>query len=166
MRPEVPPCPAAALLERARAAGATLTTAESCTGGLLAAELTEVPGASDVFLQGIVSYSNTAKQQLLGVRPQTLAAHGAVSEPVAREMATGARRAASATLAISITGIAGPGGSDFKPEGRVCFGLATPNGASAETIEFGALGRGAVRQASVTHALKLLSGALDQLDTP
>lgn len=104
----------------------TLALAESCTGGCLANRLTNVPGASAVLLAGLVTYSNASKQRFLGVRGETLAQHGAVSEPVAREMAEGARRETGADYAISITGIAGPGGgSEAKPVGTVFVGLAT-----------------------------------------
>lgn len=152
---------AAALLQAARAAGATIATAESCTGGMVAAALTDVPGSSDVVDRGFVTYSNTAKQHMLGVKPTTLQAHGAVSEEVAAEMADGARAASGVTLAVSITGIAGPGGSEFKPEGRVCFGLAAAGQPTrTETVEFGALGRAQVRQAARDHALDLLANAL------
>lgn len=148
------------ILARARARGVMIATAESCTGGLVAAALTEVPGSSDVFDRGFVTYSNAAKQDMLGVRAATLAVHGAVSEPVAAEMAAGALQHSRAALAVSITGIAGPGGSEFKPEGRVCFGLATTLGVSVETVEFGALGRDRVRLAARDHALHLLARAL------
>ncbi|MCC0063961.1 MAG: nicotinamide-nucleotide amidohydrolase family protein [Defluviimonas sp.] len=148
------------LLAAARAAGATIATAESCTGGMIAAAITDVAGASDIFERGFVTYSNAAKTAMLGVRAQTLAAHGAVSEEVAREMAEGAQREADATLAVSVTGIAGPGGSEHKPEGRVCFGLAAAGRQTrTETVDFGALGRAAVRRASVDHALRLLVDA-------
>lgn len=148
-----------ALLALARTAGVTIATAESCTGGMVAAALTEIPGASDVFLAGFVTYSNAAKISMLGVSPQTLADYGAVSEPTAHDMATGARARSGADLAVSITGIAGPGGSEFKPEGRVCFALASSTGVHSETVEFGALGRSAVRAAARDHALALLRGA-------
>lgn len=148
------------LLSLARAQGLTVTTAESCTGGLLAGAITDIAGSSDIFAQGVITYSNEAKTALLGVSPQTLAAHGAVSEEVAAEMATGALKAADADLALSVTGIAGPGGSEHKPEGRVCFGVARPGVVHSETVDFGALGRGAVRGASVAHALKLAVQAL------
>ena len=151
---------AARLLARAAAQGATIATAESCTGGLVAAALTEVPGASAVFDRGFVTYSNAAKTQMLDVRPETLAAHGAVSEPVAAEMAAGGRTRAGVTAAVAVTGIAGPGGAEFKPEGRVCFAVATAAGVRTETVEFGALGRGAVRRASAGHALRMLDAAL------
>ncbi len=157
---------AAELVARARAAGATLAVAESCTGGLLAAAITAVPGASAVFDRGFVTYSNAAKREMLGVAAVTLAAHGAVSEAVAAEMAAGALARSAATLAVAITGIAGPGGSGVKPEGRVCFALARPGAAPvAGTVDFGALGRDAVRAASVAHALGLLASALPQAGT-
>lgn len=149
------------VLALARAAGVMIATAESCTGGLVAGALTAIAGSSDVVDRGFVTYSNAAKQDMLGVRPKTLAAHGAVSEEVAAEMVLGALSHSGAGLAVSITGIAGPGGSEFKPEGRVCFGIARKGGnAHTETIEFGPLGRAEVRAASVQHALILLRDAL------
>ena len=101
------------------------------------------------------------KFAILGSSEKTIEEYGAVSEETALEMARGALQHSGADIAVSVTGIAGPGGSDFKPEGRVCFGIATATTASAETIDFGALGRDKVRQASVTHALKLLADATD-----
>lgn len=149
------------VLALARAAGVMIATAESCTGGLVVGALTAIAGSSDVVDRGFVTYSNAAKQDMLGVRPETLAAHGAVSEEVAAEMVLGALSHSGAGLAVSITGIAGPGGSEFKPEGRVCFGIARKGGnAHTETIEFGPLGRAEVRAASVQHALILLRDAL------
>ena len=149
------------VLALARATGVMIATAESCTGGLVAGALTAIAGSSDVVDRGFVTYSNAAKQDMLGVRPETLAAHGAVSEEVAAEMVLGALSHSGAGLAVSITGIAGPGGSEFKPEGRVCFGIARKGGnAHTETIEFGPLGRAEVRAASVQHALILLRDAL------
>ena len=148
------------LIAAAREAGLRIAVAESCTGGLLAAELTRVPGASDVFDRGYVTYSNGSKTDLLGVAEDALAKHGAVSEEVARQMARGALARSDAGVAIAITGIAGPGGSEHKPEGRVCFGIADPTGVAAETIEFGALGRDAVRRASVAHARLLLAESI------
>ena len=148
------------LIARAAKAGVTIATAESCTGGMVAAALTDIPGSSAVLDRGYVTYSNAAKTQMIGVRPQTLDAFGAVSEEVAREMAEGARARAGTTLAVSITGIAGPGGSEFKPEGRVCFGLSAEGQEThVETIEFGAIGRAQVRAASRDHALSLLERA-------
>lgn len=150
----------APLLAAARARGWRIATAESCTGGMVAAALTDVAGSSDVFDRGFVTYSNAAKIAMLGVSPQALEAYGAVSEAVARQMATGARTAAGVDLAVAITGIAGPGGSDFKPEGRVCFAIATPESSHTETVEFGALGRAEVRAAATAHALGMLHAAL------
>ena len=112
------------LLDRARAARAMLATAESCTGGLIAGAITDVAGSSDIFDRGFVTYSNAAKAAMLGVRETTLAAHGAVSEQVAAQMAEGALARSDATLAIAVTGVAGPGGSGSKSEGMVFFGLA------------------------------------------
>jgi nicotinamide-nucleotide amidase len=150
-----------ALLQSARYWGLRIATAESCTGGMVAAALTDVAGSSDVFDRGFVTYSNAAKIDMLGVLPETLAAHGAVSEAVAREMAEGALHRSGAALAVSVTGIAGPGGSDRKPEGRVCFGLAKHGMPTwTETVEFGALGRAKVRKAATAHALALLGHAL------
>ena len=152
---------AAVLIAAARTAGMRLATAESCTGGLVAAALTDIAGASDVFDRGFVTYSNAAKVEMLGVRLNTLARHGAVSEEVAREMAEGALAHSAASLAVAITGIAGPGGSEHKPEGRVCFALARAGAEiRCETIEFGRLGRAAVRTAATAHALEMLAGAV------
>jgi len=151
---------AAELLELARARGVMLSCAESCTGGMVAAALTDLPGSSAMFDRGFVTYTNAAKVEMLNVSRDTLAAHGAVSQQVAREMARGALDHSAAQYAVAITGIAGPGGSDHKPEGRVCFGLAGPTGTSVETQEFGALGRDQVRLAARDHALALLRDAL------
>lgn len=148
------------IVETAAARGITLTCAESCTGGKVAAAITDIAGSSAAFAYGFVTYSNGAKVDLLGVRPETLDAHGAVSEEVVREMAQGARVRAGADIAVAISGIAGPGGSEFKPEGRVCYGLATADGISSETIDHGALGRTAVRDAARDHALALIVSAL------
>ena len=144
------------VLAHARRAGLRIAVAESCTGGMLAAALTDLPGSSDVLDRGFVTYSNRAKEEMLGVRGETLEAFGAVSEEVAREMTEGAL-VPGVDLSVAITGIAGPGGSDHKPEGRVCFALARRGGATVtETVEFGAPGRGAVRRAAVDHALVLI----------
>ncbi len=148
------------LLELYKARGLRIATAESCTGGMVSAAITDIAGSSAVFERGFVTYTNDAKMQMLGVHPDTLKAHGAVSEQVAAEMATGALENSDADVAVSITGIAGPGGSDFKPEGRVCFGLATKSGGvSTETQEFGAIGRANVRAKSVQKAIALLKSA-------
>lgn len=150
----------ARILDLAKAQGKTVTCAESCTGGMVAAALTDIAGSSAIFERGFVTYSNTAKQDMLGVLPETLQAFGAVSEEVARAMANGARQAAKADIAVAISGIAGPGGSEHKPEGRVCFALATAQGTQTETIEFGALGRAQVRNKAKDHALSLILSAL------
>ena len=151
----------AEILNAARARGLTLVTAESCTGGMVAAALTDIAGSSDVFDRGFVTYSNASKIAMLGVSAETLASDGAVSQAVAVEMAAGALRQSGAALAVSITGIAGPGGSEHKPEGRVCFGLAQRGQPTrVETVEFGALGRAHVRQAATNHALHLLAQVL------
>ncbi|HBB85677.1 MAG TPA: damage-inducible protein CinA [Sulfitobacter sp.] len=147
---------AAQLLEKARETGAMVACAESCTGGMLAAALTDLPGSSALLDRGFVTYTNAAKIAMLGVSEATLAQWGAVSEQVAEEMAAGALARSEAQIAVAITGIAGPGGSEHKPEGRVCFGLATAAGVQTETVEFGARGRDAVRLAARDHALGLL----------
>ncbi|MEO9465519.1 CinA family protein [Sulfitobacter pontiacus] len=149
-----------ALLDRARDRGVMIACAESCTGGMVAAALTDLPGSSAIFDRGFVTYTNAAKIDLLGVSPETLAAHGAVSEQVALEMARGALARSGAQIAVSITGIAGPGGSEHKPEGRVCFGLATASGITTQTQEFGALGRDKVRRAARDFALGLIFEAI------
>jgi nicotinamide-nucleotide amidase len=150
------------LLARARAEGVMIATAESCTGGLIAGAITDVAGSSAIFDRGFVTYTNAAKEQMLGVQAATLAKHGAVSEAVAREMAEGALARSAASLAVAVTGIAGPGGGTAdKPEGRVCFGLARAGAPTrVETVDFGARGRAAVRAATVAHALALLLGGL------
>jgi len=145
---------ARAILQRAK--GRMVVTAESCTGGMVAAALTAIPGSSAVVSGGFVTYSNALKVDLLGVPPAVIDAHGAVSEAVARAMAEGARARTGADLAVAITGIAGPGGSEFKPEGRVCFGLARAAGTQVQTVEFGPLGRDRVRRAARDHALRLI----------
>lgn len=152
---------AAELLLRAKAKGLKVATAESCTGGLLSGAITDVAGSSAIFDRGYVTYTNAAKVAMLGVAQGTLELHGAVSEQVAAEMAIGALRHADAQIAVSVTGIAGPGGSEFKPEGRVCFGIAAGAIVQTETREFGPLGRAIVRAAAVDHALALLLAAVD-----
>jgi nicotinamide-nucleotide amidase len=142
--------------------GWTLATAESCTGGLVAGALTAVPGSSAVVDRGFVTYSNAAKTALLGVPAQMLAQNGAVSEPVARAMAEGARLAAGVSLSVSITGIAGPGGgSADKPIGLVHFACAGPAGTVHARHAFGDLGREGVRLAAVRVALTLLLDACE-----
>jgi nicotinamide-nucleotide amidase len=123
---------------------------------MISAEITDVAGSSRVLDRGFVTYSNAAKMDMLGVFAETLDTHGAVSEQVAAEMAAGALKHSNATLTVSVTGIAGPGGSDFKPEGRVCFGIATKDCVETQKVDFGPLGRAGVRSATVSHALELL----------
>lgn len=145
------------ILDAYRAKNWMIATAESCTGGMVGAAITDIPGSSTVYERGFITYTNDAKIELLGVRPETLTQYGAVSEETAQEMADGALAHSRADVAVSITGIAGPGGSEHKPEGRVCFGLARKNTMTqSETIEFGALGRGQVRAAARDHALQIL----------
>lgn len=149
------------VVEGARRRGWTVTAAESCTGGLVSAALTDVPGASEVLERGLVTYSNGAKTALLGVPAAVLAAHGAVSAATAEARAAGARVAADADLAVAVTGVAGPGGgSSEKPVGLVWFGLADRNGVTTHESRFGDLGRSGVRAAAVTRALQLLTGRL------
>lgn len=158
---------AAALVALCTEIGVTVTCAESCTGGMVAAAITDVPGSSTMFERGFVTYSNLAKTEMLGVRAATLEAHGAVSEHVAREMALGAKAAARAGIAVAITGIAGPGGSEFKPEGRVCFAVTGHEMPTvSETVEFGARGRAEVRRAARDRALALLTAAAQAMAEP
>ncbi len=148
---------AEAVLAEARAKGLKIATAESCTGGLVSGALTEVPGSSDVMERGFVTYSNEAKAELLGVDPALIEAHGAVSEPVARAMADGALANSRADLAVAVTGVAGPGGTETKPEGLVHMATAVKSGVlSHRENRFGAIGRANVRRESVRTALEML----------
>ena len=142
-------------------AGMTVTTAESCTGGLIGGAITSVSGSSTVYGRGFITYSNEAKKQLLGVDPATLADLGAVSAECASQMATGALEAANANAAVAVTGIAGPdGGTEEKPVGLVYIAVATSEdeGAFVESFEFGDIGRDAVRRETVKEALEMLLG--------
>ena len=148
----------AALLEAMRRQGLTLATAESCTGGMIAAALTEIPGSSDVVDRGFVTYSNTAKTEMLGVPAALIDAHGAVSEPVARAMAEGALARSAAAVTIAVTGVAGPGGgSAEKPVGTVWLGCARRGGATVTECHLFQGDRSAVRYATVLQAFTLLS---------
>jgi nicotinamide-nucleotide amidase len=148
------------VLDLCRAQNLMLATAESCTGGLIAAALTEIAGSSDVVERGFVTYSNAAKSELLGVPPTLIARHGAVSEEVAAAMAAGALAHAPVDLAVSVTGIAGPGGgSPEKPVGLVWFGLARRGAAAASEHHIFAGDRAAIRRATVLRALTLLAEA-------
>lgn len=134
----------------------TVSTAESCTGGLLAGELTRLSGSSAIFSHGFVTYSNAAKHELLGVKNETLQQFGAVSQQTVAEMAHGALQKAQADYALAISGIAGPtGGTADKPVGTVCFGLATKNQTQTQTKHFSG-SRDEVRQQAVDYALQLL----------
>lgn len=149
-----------------RARGWTVAAAESCTGGLILARLTDVPGSSAYVLGGVVAYANRVKQAILGVDEQTLVNHGAVSEQTAVEMAVGVRRVLSADLAVSITGIAGPGGgTDDKPVGLTYLALAGPNGLLHIERQVWPGDRAAVRSASADRALELLLRAATE-DAP
>lgn len=153
------------LLDACCARGITIAVAESCTGGLVAAELTRIPGSSDVFTQGFVTYSNSAKRRALDVSADSLELHGAVSTEVAAEMASGACASSGADLSVAVTGIAGPGGSESKPEGRVCFAVAFRGRVErVETEEFGARGRDEVRRASVQRAIGLMLGFVQAMN--
>jgi len=153
---------ASEILDLARAEGDLIATAESCTGGLVAAALTAVPGSSDVFDRGFVTYTNTAKSEMLGVPYWLIEKHGAVSEDVARAMAGGALTHSNASLAVAVTGIAGPGGSTpEKPVGLVHLAAGRPDGPMHhERMVFGDLGRAEVRRRSVERALSLLRSLL------
>lgn len=152
------------LLGDCRDAGLKIATAESCTGGLIAALLTEIPGSSDVVERGFVTYSNEAKMEMLGVRAETLATYGAVSRETALEMAMGALARSRAGIALAVTGIAGPdGGSAQKPVGTVWFGLAVKGRpAQAELRTFDNRGRDYVRRQTVRTALSLALAALEK----
>ena len=160
--------PARALLDLCRAKKLTIAAAESCTGGLLAATLTEIPGSSDVFDRGFVTYSNEAKTAMLGVPVDLIETFGAVSAETAKAMASGALARASADLAVAITGIAGPGGGmPGKPVGLVHFAAASRGGRrSDQARQFGDIGRARVRRESVGHALAMLRELAEQEALP
>jgi nicotinamide-nucleotide amidase len=144
------------LAQALMAKGWMLATAESCTGGLIAAACTDIAGSSEWFERGFVTYSNEAKTELLGVDPALIDVHGAVSEVVARAMAFGAVRHSHAQVSVAVTGVAGPGGgSKDKPVGRVWFGFMVDGLLTSETRRFDG-GRAAVRAATVQHALRRL----------
>ena len=151
---------AKALGARLKSSGAMLVTAESCTGGWVAQAVTSAAGSSAWFERGYVTYTNASKQELLGVRDETLQRHGAVSEQTAREMAQGALARSKGTLAVAVTGVAGPGGgSREKPVGMVCFAWADRRGVTSDTQRF-AGDRESVRRQSVIHALEGVMKAL------
>jgi nicotinamide-nucleotide amidase len=150
------------LLDAARVKGLRIAAAESCTGGLIVGLLTEIPGSSDVVERGFVTYSNEAKAEMLGVSAEMIARHGAVSPEVARGMAEGALAHSAADIAVSVTGVAGPGGgSAAKPVGLVEFACARRAGGFTLTTErFGDVGRAQIRLAAVGKALSLLEEAV------
>ena len=146
---------AAALLNHCKKHGFSLAVAESCTGGLIAALLTEIPGSSAVFDRGFITYSNASKTQLLDVNPGLIAQHGAVSEPVAVAMAKGARLRAGVDVSVAVTGIAGPeGGSKEKPVGTVCIGAECAEGREVKTFHFSG-NRSEIRLQAAMAALKM-----------
>lgn len=154
---------ATALLAECRTRGVMLATAESCTGGLIAAVLTEVAGSSDVLDRGFVTYSNAAKSDMLGVPPELIEANGAVSGPVAASMATGALLRSKAALTVAVTGVAGPGGgSKGKPVGTVWFGIAGRERETTTERQVFPGDRTAVRRATVEYALALLGAAVKE----
>lgn len=156
---------AAAVVTDLASAGKALSTAESCTGGWIAKSITDIPGSSAGFAYGVVSYSNGAKESLLGVQNQTLEEHGAVSEPVVEEMAKGVLNLSGADIAIAVSGVAGPdGGSDEKPVGTVWFAWAVRDGAKVHVdtnCEVFSGDRDLVRELTVAHALQ---GILERIE--
>lgn len=162
MLPEATLDQARSLLAQMNATGMTLATAESCTGGLIAAALTAIAGSSSVVMGGFVTYANDAKRQMVGVRAESLAQHGAVSEDVAREMAEGARARAGVSLALSCTGIAGPGGATpGKPVGLVFIACAREGAATLVERHVFPGDRAAVRAATVAAALALAARSIN-----
>ena len=157
---------AAAVVADLGNASKVVSTAESCTGGWIAKSITDIPGSSTVFAYGIVSYSNGAKESILGVQNQTLEEHGAVSEPVVEEMAKGALRLSGADIAVAVSGVAGPeGGTDEKPVGTVWFAWAVRDGAKARvstSCELFSGDRDLVRELTVAHALQ---GVLERIES-
>lgn len=147
------------LVELLKASGKTCATAESCTGGMIGSLITAVPGSSDVYLGGVVSYANSVKENVLGVSNNILESFGAVSGECAREMALGVKKITGADIAVSVTGIAGPGGAtDDKPVGLVWFGLATNDTVRVEKAIF-AGSRDDVRKSAAMHALGMIAVA-------
>lgn len=152
----------AELVEKAKAQGITLATAESCTGGLIGAAITSAPGSSSAFLGGIIAYHNNVKISHLGVAPETLRNHGAVSQSVAEQMARGCRSQLGVDVAVSVTGVAGPGGgSAEKPVGTVWIGVASAKGVQAKKHFFSDMSRNKVRDHTCLAALKALLERLD-----
>jgi len=153
---------AAKTLDAAKTQDWKIATAESCTGGMIAAALTDVPGSSVVFDRGFVTYSYPSKTEMLGVSENMLKTYGAVSEPVAAQMAKGALEKSLANITVAVTGVAGPGADGNKPEGMVWLAVATTSGIRTKEMQFGAIGRNAVRQATVKVALQMMLDFLDK----
>ncbi|MEO0674219.1 MAG: nicotinamide-nucleotide amidohydrolase family protein [Pseudomonadota bacterium] len=160
---------AADIIASATAHAVQITTAESCTGGLIMGALTDIPGSSAVIDRGFITYSNTAKARLLNVPAQTLRDHGAVSEPTVQAMATGAAQLANAQISIAVSGIAGPGGgSAEKPVGTVCFGFVLPDADAntlvrTQTCLFDGADRSIIRAQSVHYALQIVHDHLHSM---
>ena len=150
------------LIEALKQKSMHICCAESCTGGMLSSTLVGVSGASDVIDMGLVTYANSAKIKLLDVDPADIEKYGVVSEAVAGQMAKGACAISGAEVGVGISGIAGPGGSDFKPEGMVCFGFCINGKVTTSTVQFGALGRQNVREKSVEYAIDTLITKIEQ----
>ena len=149
--------------EALKARGVTFAAAESCTGGLIAKRITDVPGASGVFMGGVVSYTNLVKNRVLGVPAEMLEEYGPVSAPVARAMAEGARRATTADFAVSVTGVAGPERDERgNAVGTVFIGFASPKETIAERFDFGAASREEIRGEAADEAFKLLEEKLKE----
>lgn len=161
------PDPAKQVIDLLTQANKTIVTAESCTGGMIAAALTDVPGASVAFYGGYVTYANTAKSRMIHVQARLIRDYGAVSNQVARAMADGARNTAEADFAVAVTGIAGPdGGSEKKPVGLVYVAVSSELATLVIEHRFGDLGRKAIREASVRAALDVIIQVLTSDQTP
>jgi len=149
------------VIRAAKEQGIIIATAESCTGGLIGGALTDISGSSAVFDRGFITYTNKAKMQVLGVKADTLRAVGAVDEKTAREMACGAVAKSAASLSVAVTGIAGPGGSDHKPAGRVHLATANRSGdINHRQMDYGDIGRDQTRLATIVTALEMLLEAM------
>ena len=149
------------LIHTLRERGLHISAAESCTAGLFSSKLAEIPGASDVLEYGFVTYSQEAKKRMVGVKPQTLRRNGVVSEPTAKEMAHGAAEYANCEVGVGITGYAGPSSDEGYPVGRVCFGVYLFGETYAQTVEFGDIGRNAVREQSAVFAAEYILQLLE-----
>jgi nicotinamide-nucleotide amidase len=154
---------ASKVVQAAKEKGLAIAAAESCTGGMIAASLTDVAGSSAIFDRGFVTYSYPSKTALLGVSTESLETHGAVSEPVVRQMAIGALTGSNADMSIAVTGVAGPGADGAKAEGLVWLGLATADGVKTLEMNYGPIGRDNVRLATVETALNWLFEEMSEI---